>query len=355
VGGGIIPLPAGKDEKLSREFEGGALISAEGAVPSLLAATPAGGDMSSLEWDTYPPAGKGSKLPWECGGEASAISARCAAALSSLDSLENNRHKRRTIADFYVRPVGRGRFCGRYSLGGVDPKTGKKVYRRLNCGSWGCSYCGPRKARSARAAICRHAEALNLCYFLTLTIDMKKVEFQDKKFAVPHLRRTFNKFREYLRRKYGVPLTYISVLEFTQAGVPHLHILLDRYIPQAWISEVWSSLGGGRIVFIKRVTIQKVARYLSKYLTKELLLSAPKGSRRISTSRSVKLFPKFDSGIAWELLKASIYRLLYERKMTDFKMQKDFWNFISIEFDEEHFLKSFQVHTDGVREGFVIV
>jgi hypothetical protein len=32
------PLPAGKEEKLSREFEGGALISAEGAVSSLLVA-----------------------------------------------------------------------------------------------------------------------------------------------------------------------------------------------------------------------------------------------------------------------------------------------------------------------------
>ena len=31
---GGTPQPAGKDQKLSREFEGGALISAEGAVPS---------------------------------------------------------------------------------------------------------------------------------------------------------------------------------------------------------------------------------------------------------------------------------------------------------------------------------
>ena len=36
VGGGITPLPAGKDEKLSQEFEGGALIGREAPVPSSL-------------------------------------------------------------------------------------------------------------------------------------------------------------------------------------------------------------------------------------------------------------------------------------------------------------------------------
>ena len=179
---------------------------------------------------------------------------------------------------------------------------------------------------------------------------MKKVEYQHKKFAVPHLRMCFNKFREYLRRKYDVPPTYISVLEFTKAGVPHLHVLIDRYIPQAWISDAWEKLGGGKIVFIKRVTIEKVARYLSKYLTKELLLSAPKGSRRLCTSRSIKLFPKFDSEISWELLKSSIYHMLAENRIRDFSLQPNLFEFISLEFDEEKYLKAFQLHTDGVRE-----
>jgi hypothetical protein len=67
---------------------------------------------------------------------------------------------------------------------------------------------------------------------------------------------------------------------------------------------------GGRIVFIKRVTVRNVARYLSKYLTKELLLSAPKGTRRITTARAIKLFPKFQSDIAWALIKSSIYQAL---------------------------------------------
>jgi hypothetical protein len=288
------PSPAGKDQKLSREFEGGALISAAGAVPSL------------------------------------------------LDSLKNNRHKLPGELD---RPVGRGKFCGRWSVRGIDPKNGRKVFRRVNCNSWGCSYCGPRKARTARASIRRVAQDLGLRYFLTLTMDPSKLD--DLNFAVPYMRLVFNKFREYLKRKYRTAPSYICVLEFTKAGLPHLHVLFDRYLPQKWISNVWDSLGGGRICHIKQVTVLNVARYLSKYLTKELFLSAPKGTRRITTARSIKLFPKFESGIAWELVQESIYRLLESHRNGIFERQNDLFRFTAMSFDEEKFLKAFELIEDA--------
>jgi hypothetical protein len=42
---------------------------------------------------------------------------------------------------------------------------------------------------------------------------------------------------------------------------------------------------------------------LSKYLSKELLLSAPDGVRRVTTSGSIKLLEKKPSEYGWELLK----------------------------------------------------
>jgi hypothetical protein len=153
----------------------------------------------------------------------------------------------------------------------------------------------------------------------------------------------FDKFRLYLKRRYKEPPSYICVLEFTQRGVPHLHILFDRYIDQRWISHAWDSLGGGRIVFIKQVTVHKVSRYLSKYLTKELLLSAPKGTRRITTARSIKLFPKFNSGITWELLKTSIWQELRDANVRDWSPQRKLGQCIALESDEEGFLKAFWV------------
>jgi hypothetical protein len=310
---------------------------------------PAGEEWATMDCG-FPslPAGKGSKPSWGFGGEAPDLSALGAAGFPSLDTLKNNRHKHEP--DYYRRPIGRGKFCGRLSIKGQDPKTGRTMYRRLNCGSWSCSYCGPRKARTARAAIRRTAEGLGLKYFLTLTLDPKKLEH--KKFAVIHLRLCFNKFREYLKRKYGTVPPYICVLEFTKAGIPHLHILLDQYIPQRWISATWAGLGGGRIVHIKQVTIANVARYLSKYLTKELILSAPKGTRRITTARSITLFPKFKSGIAWELSRSTIWWNLLENQMRDFKLQRGFFDAsISLEFDEENYLNAFHLVTFENAEG----
>jgi hypothetical protein len=74
-----------------------------------------------------------------------------------------------------------------------------------------------------------------------------------------------------------------------------------------------------------------------------LLLSAPKGNRRITTARSIKLFPKLDSGIAWELLKESIWSLFTAARMTNFTMQADFFRFILPGFDEENYLNKFEI------------
>jgi hypothetical protein len=120
-------------------------------------------------------------------------------------------------------------------------------------------------------------------------------------------------------------------------------ILFDRYISQKWISSTWDRLGGGRIVFIKQVKVANVSRYLSKYLTKELLLSAPKGTRRITTARTIHLFPKFNSGISWESLNESIWSALTAARMTDFKFQTDLFRFIQLGFDEEKYLNKFEI------------
>lgn len=293
--GEVISPPAGKDEKLSREFEGGALIGCEAPVPS------------------------------------------------SLDSITNNRHT--GAPDPYARPVGRGKYCGRLSIKGKDPKTNRTVFRRINCGSWSCNYCGPRKAKIARRAVRAWAEELGLRYFLTLTLDPSKLNDPDN--AVRYLRLVFNKFREYLRRHFRVAPEFICFLEFTRRGLPHLHILIDRYIEQRWISKTWDRLGGGRIVFIKQVTVRNIARYLSKYLTKELLLSAPKGTRRITSSRFIKLFPKYNSGISWELIRESIWQLLAAHRAPSFKRQLDLFRFVTLYFDEESFLSRFELIEDG--------
>jgi hypothetical protein len=65
-------------------------------------------------------------------------------------------------------------------------------------------------------------------------------------------------------------------------------VLFDDYIDHAWLKKTWSTLGGGTIVHIRQANIG-AARYLAKYLGKELLNGAKKKHRAISTSQEIKL------------------------------------------------------------------
>jgi hypothetical protein len=243
--------------------------------------------------------------------------------VSSLDEIQINRNT--WDDETLFRAAGRNRNCGIWTIVGNDGR--QQRFHRLNCKTWGCPYCGPRKAKRYKYLIAQLAEREQLTRFLTLTLDPSKIAGN----SVPYLRGVFNKFRLYLRRKYGAPVKYIAVLEFHQSGIAHLHLLVDRFIPWDWIKQSWSALGGGDVVFIKYVDVHRIARYLSKYLTKELLLSAPKRSRRVTTSRSLHLTEKRDAESGWELFKVSIFRLF--PRLAAFASE--------VQIDEDGFLQSF--------------
>jgi hypothetical protein len=275
----------------------------------------------------FPPAPHSQqKSGWGSGGENPSGGAggespcRCEAPLPSfLDPIEINRNK----------PEGRGKHCGRFSIRGYDSKTDTQRHHRVNCKCWNCSYCGPRKAKRYRYAIRTVAEANKLRRFLTLTLDPSKIDGD----PVRYLNRIFAAFRVYLQRRYSVTPQYIRILEFQVNGNPHFHILIDRYIERNWIVNAWSALGGGAMVDIRYVDVHRVSRYLSKYLTKELLLSAPLRSRRVTTSRGIKLFLENATDIKWTLIRTPIWVL--------FEQNAD--RILAASFDEEHVLESFVV------------
>ncbi|HYK37040.1 rolling circle replication-associated protein [Alloacidobacterium sp.] len=259
AGGGIIPLPAGKEEKLSR-----------GA------------------------------------GQSPAVSARAARLSSSLDQVQIKRDK----------PKHWKRNCGRFTVRGASSAiAGKTRYCRVGCKCWDCGGCAPRRAAAYCIRIAQTAEKLKLNKLLTLTLDPSKLDGAD---STRYINEVFADFRVYLRRKLGHSPAYIRVLEYQKNGNAHLHVLLNCYLPQDWVSEAWSAVGGGRIVDIKRVDLHRVSRYLSKYLTKQMLLCAPKRARRVTTSRCIQLFAKQQSDFAWRLIKVPIVRLfdLHRSKVT---------------------------------------
>jgi hypothetical protein len=245
---------------------------------------------------------------------------------TQINSNRNNSDK--TYAGVYTAtPIGRGRHCGRCTIT-IDLPDGSRRYIRVDCRCWSCAYCGPKKAGRYKRAIREVAEKYKLNRFLTLTVDPKVIGDQE---PVVFINSTFAKWRTSLKRKFGVSITYIRILEFQKSGNPHFHILVDRFIPQAWVQSSWRAVGGGQFVDIRYVDIHRIARYLSKYLTKELLLSAPKRSRRITVSRGIRLIEKKKSDLVCRFYREKIIDL-FLALMPDLD---DVW------VDEEGVLKEF--------------
>lgn len=139
-----------------------------------------------------------------------------------------------------------------------------------------------------RSAIVQQAEARKLTRFLTLTLDPSKVVGDDFKY----LRASWRKMRVYLSRRFGESVEFIAVVELHRSGRPHLHVLVNRFIPQDWLSRAWESVGGGRVVDIRYVDVHNVGRYLSKYFTKQTAGALPSGLRRVSASKGIVFFVK---------------------------------------------------------------
>jgi len=93
-------------------------------------------------------------------------------------------------------------------------------------------------------------------------------------------------FRELRRLNPGVAYEYFSVLEETQLGQPHYHILIrGPRIPHAWISAFMAEHCDSPIVWIEAIdSAKKAAFYLAKYLMKDPVQFA--GSRRWTRSRN---------------------------------------------------------------------
>jgi hypothetical protein len=231
------------------------------------------------------------------------------------------------------KSLGRNKNCGKFTVRGQAPNSPETRFHRVNCKCWNCRYCAPRKAKRIKHAIRATAEAMQLRRFLTLTLDPAKIQGD----PVRYLNTVFAKLRVYLQREYGASPQYIRILEFQKNRNPHLHILIDRYIAREWIQAAWVAVGGGWMVDIRYVDVHRVSRYLSKYLTKELLMSAPLRSRRVTTSRGIKLMERTPTDTKWTLIKVPISRLIevYARDVT------------ASSFDDDQLLESFTAILNG--------
>jgi len=121
--------------------------------------------------------------------------------------------------------------------------------------------------------------------FLTLTVDPQAAPEGERH---RYLTERFNALRTELSDRYD-GLSYVWFREEQESGNPHLHLLVDRFLPQDELSHLADRVGLGRVVDIRRVSARNAAKYATKYLTKGAMADLPKGIRRYGSSADIDL------------------------------------------------------------------
>jgi len=146
-------------------------------------------------------------------------------------------------------------------------RSSDKAYE-ISCGSWGCSVCGWRKQRAAAFVVldgCERAlargERVRFCTF---------TDGRGGEMTVAELYRSWNRLALALRRE-GVLREYAAVIETTEAGALHLHVLATgRFIKQARLSALAARSGFGAIADIRAVKDDEEGKRSARYISKEL-------------------------------------------------------------------------------------
>jgi hypothetical protein len=104
------------------------------------------------------------------------------------------------------------------------------------------------------------------------------------------LTQRFNALRTELNDLYG-DLSYIWVRhEGDERGRPHIHLLVDRYLPHSQLSMLTERVGLGSVVDIRRVNARNAAKYLTAYMGRAgSLAELPKGANRYGSSSDITL------------------------------------------------------------------
>jgi hypothetical protein len=173
----------------------------------------------------------------------------------------------------------------------------------FRCDSWDCYCCAHRMRMNLVESLDRLVdERPELRRLLTLTLDPSNAP-DDQAEQHRYLTERFNALRTELTDRYD-GLSYVWIREEGDAGNPHLHLLVDRYLPQSELSMLSERVGLGKVVDIRRVSARNAARYVTKYLTKGAFAQLPSGANRYGSSADIDLDVRGGGGDSrdWSLM-----------------------------------------------------
>jgi len=158
----------------------------------------------------------------------------------------------------------------------------------FRCNSWDCYCCAHRMRCNLVEELDRLIEERpELRRLLTITLDEETAPTgQDEQHE--YLTKRWNALRTEIKDRYP-GMSFVWIREEGESDNPHLHLLVDRYLPQAMLSKTAQRVGLGEVVDIRRVNARNAAKYVTKYLTKGALHDLPDGARRYGSSADITL------------------------------------------------------------------
>lgn len=189
--------------------------------------------------------------------------------------------------------------CGKGSLTREHPeKPGTWQYLATSCKKLTCDDCGPVKAAAYKRAIFAAAKKHGLNRLLTLTLDPGLIP--PDRDSIEYINQVWHRYLTVIMRNRKVPLLFLRVLELQKNGTAHFHVLTNAQFAQDTWLQLWVAAGGGHQVRIRFHDGNRGAAYVCKYVSKELLQQIPKGRRRVTTCRAIRLFePHVPTGWEW--------------------------------------------------------
>ena len=162
-----------------------------------------------------------------------------------------------------------------------------------------------RATRRARTAVRQSIMAASLDHLLTLTYRENQT---DPALAWKHFARFMRLVR---KRRGGKTFAYVAVLERQKRGAIHVHAAVSGYQDVRLLRALWlEAIGGldGNIdVQFFRQRLPTLARYLTKYITKDIEAQHGEGDHRYKRSRgiaipAVQVLLPYDVAVDAELL-----------------------------------------------------
>lgn len=157
-----------------------------------------------------------------------------------------------------------GASCGGGSLVKQDGES-THVYPVL-CDMWSCPMCGARKASWLKRELGLAVERLQLTSFWTLTVWTETCTPEESSRLITGW---WGHLAKRLKRRHG-RFSYVWIMEHTQRGYAHLHLLCSLHIDQQELRDTWEEVTGGSWVCeAESSDSERAAAYITKYCTKQ--------------------------------------------------------------------------------------